>query len=100
MNPHSNPQETSIDNSSSREFPWRKSSARFHLVENPTKAPMNPEEVQLLRQGRQLMKQAKSESILYSTNATVQQEAPAHNKKRLFSFQRSKLRIFPMLKTE
>ncbi len=100
MATHSSPQETSIDGSSAWEFSWRTSSDRFQLVENPTKAPMNPEEVQLLRQGRPFMTQIKSEPIFLFKNVTVQQEAPSHKMKTLFTVRRSKLRIFPIPKRE
>lgn len=97
MTAHRNPQEISTDISSFREFSWRTSSSRFqHLEEDPKKAPMNPEEVQLLKEGNRLMEQAKMEAAM-----PIQRNAVPENKKRkLFSFRRSKLRIFPTPKKE
>mmetsp|Transcript_16566 Transcript_16566/g.40515 ORF Transcript_16566/g.40515 Transcript_16566/m.40515 type:complete len:113 (+) Transcript_16566:144-482(+) len=85
----------------------RKIPARFLLVEDPMKAPMNPEEVHLMRRGERMMKQSKKPSKFSRIYPLGQAKAPTDPKKKKNSmnnffqrFGKSKLRILPIPRKE
>ncbi|CAJ1932505.1 unnamed protein product [Cylindrotheca closterium] len=85
----------------------RKVPARFLLVEDPMKAPMNPEEVHLMRRGERMMKQPKNQTKDSPINFRGQAKSfKDQKKKKKFTnnfFQnigKSGFRILPIPKKE
>jgi len=54
----------------------RKIPARFLLVEDPMKAPMNPEEVHLMKWGERMIERSKKEAKQFRKSSPQQCEAP------------------------
>ena len=80
-----------MNSSSSSSSPSKPSIPKRFLLEfSATKAPMNPEEIQLLRQGEKIMLQAKREALEYQPRKTedVSQNTQKKKKSAIFSLQR------------
>lgn len=85
----------------------RKVPARFLLVEDPMRAPMNPEEVHLIRRGERMKKQSRTHSkSLINPRGQAKASTADQKKKKIFTnnifrkIKMSKIRMLPTPKKE